>query len=776
MTSTSIYNSYTYAGILILLFHIESHVNLVLQSTFVKGPLITGRTSGPVSQRCMATDVPGSRGIGGKVLLVLGIPTAGLAATQVDPVRQVLPEVVTTPIDNVLKPVYELVGVTPPSPPGAGQIVKPVPKPEKSSDPLQEKGLARVIKVETNKESQPAITKKEESKPAPVVSTKSEAPKSAPPVVKKEEQKVTKTVKEEPKKVMTDKVETKKSDPKPAPEATAATVAMGTVAKAVSDKEKAEKEQKQIQEEKAAKNTALEKQINNLLEGVSKSKSDALAAMEKMVESTKQHTEALKKAIEAEGKSDKDSQWKAVSETYKLRQKAEELSNKIVNEARTEIDKVRQVVSEAQTDNLTKDNKSLIRTLETLDKTQDELKIAGSKVVKSIEESSAMQRVKEMVEEGKKQFRKELDSIMPELKLADKEKLSEEDLNTLLAHAHKKIEQLQSQLAKSVGLEKEKVKEAMERQRQQDERLLQQKVKSEAEKIRKAYMAEKLKWDENTRVQFEDEMRHVLARQAAAHSEHLKEALLHQEKELDVQMEKKLVMEMLEQRQKFQEEVAGWLARLKGIEKAVTDRAEADKFTQKAKQLWVASVAMSSIVQNGREDKLVWEEKLQPLANEIVSIADASFNHPFISIVLSTIPEEAYLRGVWTEDTLKQRFRKVQNVCKKVALIQDTNSSLMQYFMSYLASYVIHPRISAKKESEEVDIASMDNYDILANAQYWIDEGRFEVAVRYMNQLSGESRQVASDWLKEAKIFLETKQAANALVAFAAAGGLGTMV
>ena len=185
---------------------------------------------------------------------------------------------------------------------------------------------------------------------------------------------------------------------------------------------------------------------------------------------------------------------------------------------------------------------------------------------------------------------------------------------------------------------------------------------------------------------------------------------------------------------------------------------------------------MSSIIQTGREDKLVWEEKLQPLANEIVSIADASMNHPFISIVLSCIPEEAYLRGVWTEDILKQRFRKVHNVCKKVALIEDDKPSMTKYLWSYLVSFVIYPKVSAKKENEEVDVASMDNYDILANARYWLEEGRFELAVRYMNQLTGESRSVASDWLKEAKLLLETRQAANALVAFSAAGGISTAV
>ena len=65
-------------------------------------------------------------------------------------------------------------------------------------------------------------------------------------------------------------------------------------------------------------------------------------------------------------------------------------------------------------------------------------------------------------------------------------------------------------------------------------------------------------------------MRHVLARQAAAHSDHLQEALDQQAKDLEMQMEKKHLLDLLDERHRFKQEVAGWLARLRGIEKAIT--------------------------------------------------------------------------------------------------------------------------------------------------------------------------------------------------------------
>lgn len=46
------------------------------------------------------------------------------------------------------------------------------------------------------------------------------------------------------------------------------------------------------------------------------------------------------------------------------------------------------------------------------------------------------------------------------------------------------------------------------------------------------------------------------------------------------------------------------------------------------------------------------------------------------------------------------------------------------------------------------------------------------MTLRYMNLLKGASRRVAQDWINETRILLETQQAANTLMAHAAASGL----
>ena len=53
-----------------------------------------------------------------------------------------------------------------------------------------------------------------------------------------------------------------------------------------------------------------------------------------------------------------------------------------------------------------------------------------------------------------------------------------------------------------------------------------------------------------------------------------------------------------------------------------------------------------------------------------------------------------------------------------------------------------------------------------------MERGDILRAVQYMGLLHGEPRRVASDWMSEARLHLEAKQAAQALLAHATAVGL----
>lgn len=70
-------------------------------------------------------------------------------------------------------------------------------------------------------------------------------------------------------------------------------------------------------------------------------------------------------------------------------------------------------------------------------------------------------------------------------------------------------------------------------------------------------------------VKLETEVRKQLARQAAAHSDHLKDVLAAQKQELTAEYSKVLQCKLLEEQERFQTEVAGWISRLKGIDAVI---------------------------------------------------------------------------------------------------------------------------------------------------------------------------------------------------------------
>ena len=70
-------------------------------------------------------------------------------------------------------------------------------------------------------------------------------------------------------------------------------------------------------------------------------------------------------------------------------------------------------------------------------------------------------------------------------------------------------------------------------------------------------------------VRLEQELRHQVARQTAAHSDHLADVLRVQQGELRRKFDVELRDHLQAERDNFQNDVAGWIARMKGIEAAV---------------------------------------------------------------------------------------------------------------------------------------------------------------------------------------------------------------
>lgn len=73
-------------------------------------------------------------------------------------------------------------------------------------------------------------------------------------------------------------------------------------------------------------------------------------------------------------------------------------------------------------------------------------------------------------------------------------KLTEEELNALIAHAHRRIEQLQRTLAEQVAMEAKRIQDALEQQKKEEDLLTTKLVMIENERLKDTFAMEKQNW------------------------------------------------------------------------------------------------------------------------------------------------------------------------------------------------------------------------------------------------------------------------------------------
>ena len=162
--------------------------------------------------------------------------------------------------------------------------------------------------------------------------------------------------------------------------------------------------------------------------------------------------------------------------------------------------------------------------------------------------------------------------------------------------------------------------------------------------------------------------------------------------------------------------------------------------------------------------------KRYSIAAEITALRDAAEKDAFITAILNSIPSQAVCgEGMQSESILKERFIKVRQICKRVAMVPETGGGLGTYAISYLQSFFTIHYWLPKDTSADADLSELHVYNLLHLADTQLRKGDLEGAVHYMNHLKGEAKNVAQDWLKDARIYLETKQAIQLVQAYVAA-------
>ncbi|XP_043196760.1 MICOS complex subunit MIC60-like [Amphibalanus amphitrite] len=536
----------------------------------------------------------------------------------------------------------------------------------------------------------------------------------------------------------------------------------------------AEERARALEADHAVENLALENLLKELSQQAQMALDVAVDAQQRAASAVVGHVERVFRSLDDATEAD----WSEVKDSADIKAQICKKADELAENAREYLDKLSSVVEDSRRNKVTATNDQLTPVQEALAAAYYRLETAKNKVAAALSEARVMDEFRQLVDESRAKFQQEMSSIVPGVVLGEKNtKLSEEELNVLLVHAYRKVLYLQKELARMLTVEQQKFSSALERQRQELDAVLEERLSTELSRQHRQVELHHRQQLEALQTELENEMRQQLRRQAAAHSDHLQDVLSVQERELKLRFEMAHEDRLRDERQQYQSELAVVMGELKGLKDAITARADLDRAAHHAQEMWVSCQALKQAIRTGQLGAASWQQQLKPLRDEAAAIRQvAGESNRFVSAVLDNLPEVVLERGVYTEDALRERFCKVERLCKRVSMIDDEGGSLFKYALSYLQSLLVvdaFERLPSKEQRDEpINPTQLNTYEIIARARYCIDKDDLIQAVKYMGLLRGEPRLVASDWIRETRLLLEARQAADALLAHAAATGL----
>lgn len=273
-----------------------------------------------------------------------------------------------------------------------------------------------------------------------------------------------------------------------------------------------------------------------------------------------------------------------------------------------------------------------------------------------------------------------------------------------------------------------------------------------------------------------------LKHQLSAFNDYLKEQLQLQADELSRIHYVGLEERVLEEKLKYQRELASSIVRLQEVENLLAERNRLDHQERNLKQIWFLCQQLNESLKSNPaegisgEPRTIITTEVLPVLKKLIQDQETT---PIVKLAVQSIHDnqEVKNRGVFTEDALISRFDKVDRICRRLSLIPEEGGTLWQYALSYAQSvFILDAKEIPKAEldNEAVDISHLDTFALLTRIRHHLKNRNLEMSLRYANQLKGESRKAAADWIKDVRTHLEVRQVASLLQTYASSVSLKT--
>lgn len=376
-----------------------------------------------------------------------------------------------------------------------------------------------------------------------------------------------------------------------------------------------------------------------------------------------------------------------------------------------------------------------------------------------------------VVENAAPKLQEELKRFTPDLLKLMKLREEFQDLSlkeALLALALKRPEVFQGKASEDTVANSEKFTDVIAKQKEELKKRSEENLKSEISRIETEMDLKLQSKVKDVESHYENEILAQLKRQASAHNEHLAEELAKKSSEVTAMLKDEMNTKLSEKHEIYRQELEKNVAAIDGIQSKITDIVDVDRYQRRLQELWIASQALNAALEES-----VVHGRTRTLMPEMVSIMHLGGKNEVIQEIIETIPEAAAMYGVVPEKDLLQRFDRVKGVCKKVALVGEEGGSVGHYLLSFVKSIFVYTGWYRRSFGNEINPDEIGPYEILAKADYFVEQGDLEQAAKFMSLLKGASRQMCNDWLVEVRLLLETKQTAQLLLSYAASLSAG---